>query len=208
MPTRRRLSGVGDAEGSPRACPASDLIFATSYFPIALPCGLGGTPALRRGRAQIGFRINAVSMRLNGWNRHADWVLCWVRRSRRMTLQLLQSGADERVSSKCRSHDSGAPPLCTRARARCRHRRRSGAGYAGACVAFGTAVSRRRRQELALYDPDQFEQEPAAVAGAAAAIHAAARQQPRRQRHRGGGPRHRPRAGRHWWKNSARCCCW
>jgi RNA polymerase sigma-70 factor (ECF subfamily) len=48
------------------------------------------------------------------------------------------------------------------------------------------AVSRRRRQELALYDPDQPQQEPAAIAGAAPAIHAAARQQSRRQRHRGG----------------------
>ncbi|MEH2610678.1 hypothetical protein V1293_002967 [Bradyrhizobium sp. AZCC 1693] len=26
--------------------------------------------------------------RLNGWNRHVNWVLCWVRRSRLMTLAI------------------------------------------------------------------------------------------------------------------------
>jgi RNA polymerase sigma-70 factor (ECF subfamily) len=30
--------------------------------------------------------LTLFSMRLNGWNRCADWVLCWVRRSRRTTL--------------------------------------------------------------------------------------------------------------------------
>ena len=76
-----------------------------------------------------------------------------------------------------RSHDSGAAPLCARAGARRRHRRRPGAGHAGAGAAFGAAVSRRRHPELALHHPDQPQQEPPPLAGAAAAIHAAARQQ-------------------------------
>ena len=60
--------------------------------------------------------------------RHAAWT---------------KAAGNDHVRAEGRSHDSGTAPLCARAGARCRHRRRSGAGHAGAGVAFGAAVSRR-----------------------------------------------------------------
>src|SRR5207237_7981764 len=69
------------------------------------------------------------------------------------------------VPSARRDDDPRVASVCPGADTECRHRRRSGAGHAGAGAALRTSVSWRRRTQLAVHDPDEPQPKSAAVAG-------------------------------------------
>jgi len=64
---------------------ASGLIFATSGVQSRFSAGL----EVHQHSRAVEPKSELFSLRLDGWNRHVNWVLCWVRRSRLMTLATL-----------------------------------------------------------------------------------------------------------------------
>src|ERR1700694_6119197 len=87
----------------------------------------------------------------------------------------VEEKAIERVREGPRGDDPGVAALRARAHPRCGDCRRPRPGYVGAGAALAAFVSWRRHAQLALYDPDQPQPQPAALAGAAPRALAAGR---------------------------------